>query len=407
MRGGFVALMNREARDARWHLVASFAFAVAVPICVHGWWLAGALDAMHAKIGARVLVPIVFGLFVAATASELVARDVATKRIDALAVLPVPIARVWTAKALFLAVASLAFLACLATTELASLVAFVGPTVRPWLSEELRASVPSLFLAVAFGGASLFFSTLLERGMAAVLASVVALVAIGCAVQWTAPPAAPGAFVYGAAIVAPTALAAAFVFGSRAAFVRGPIHAAGKPRVAFLAFAALVAIAVPSGAALAIGLERTTHLDAGAGDPARRRAFLSPDGKWIAVEDSVEDGARRTWIVSVADGSCRPVHDGTTWFPWNGPWLAESSLRVAAASFSLLDGPCCARQLDIEPTRLDVAEESASCGYDPRLERADRPVACAGPLHVLADGDVTLATKDGATRVVFPPRKEK
>src|SRR6185369_17062851 len=86
---GLVALLRREFRDARAHLFCSFALAVAAPFLVHVWALQGR-DADVVATVVRVVVPTLFAMFVAATASDLVARDVATRRIDALAVLPVP-----------------------------------------------------------------------------------------------------------------------------------------------------------------------------------------------------------------------------------------------------------------------------------------------------------------------------
>src|SRR5881628_1184223 len=98
----FLPLLRRETRDARWHLVAAAVLGAAVPWAVRHWLLAGGDAELVATAGARAVVPLLFAFFVAATASELVARDVATRRIDALALLPVPIGRVWAAKAAFL-----------------------------------------------------------------------------------------------------------------------------------------------------------------------------------------------------------------------------------------------------------------------------------------------------------------
>lgn len=403
---GFVALFSRESRDARWHLVGAFALAAAAAFAACLWPIEWRSNADVAVVLGRVMPPLFFALFAASTASELVARDVATRRIEALAVLPTSMGRVWTAKFAFLVVASLAFLAWTIGACTAAVAFCTTSDTLSRLPDELLAGAPYLAAGAAFGGASLFFSTLLERGMTAVLASVVVLVAVACAVQWIAPPAAPGAFANAAWVAAPLALATAFVLGSRAAFVGGPVHSSGKVRLALLGLGVVAALVAPAGASLARGLDRTTRLDVGAGDPSLRRAFLSPDGKWVAVEDAAQGGARRTWIVGVADGSCRPVQEGATWFPWDGPWLPESSLQVFACSFSMLEGPCRLRLLDIEPTRREVSEDRAWRGqYDPRLARAAKAARSAGRVNVLPNGDVTLADQDGAARVVFPPAR--
>jgi hypothetical protein len=284
-------------------------------------------------------------------------------------------------------------------------VAWARPGALAHLPVELAAAVPTLLVGVAFGAASLFFSTLLERGMTAALAAVVVLVAIACAVQLAAVPAAPGFASKAGWLAIPTVLTAAFVAASRAAFVRGPIHAASKLRIAVVGLCVVAAIAAPAGAAIGFGVERATHLAPGEGDPALRRAFVSPDGKWVAVEDSNRAGASRTWIVGVEDGSCRPIADGRTWFEYADAWLPGSTLRVLTSTFSVIEGSCRMRALDIEPTRLGVCEDVALGAYDLPMQRAKREPR-VGRLLVRDDGDVMLLDKDGApTRRLFPPKE--
>jgi len=410
---GLVALLGRETRDARWHVVSSLAIAVAVTFSVHAWALVTASDEDAALIGTRLVVPVLFALFAASTASDLVARDVATRRIDALAVLPVPVGRVWTAKALFLFAASLLFVAWLVAAECLAVAAFATPTALARMPAGLAAAVPSLLGGLALGAASLFFSTLLERGMAAALAALVVIVVVAASVQWAAIPAAPGAVTTIAYYAVPLLVGAAFVAASRAAFVRGPIHASSKWRLAYVGIGVLVAIAVPAGAAVALGVDGATRLAPGAGDASRRRAFLSPDGKWVAIEDSAAV-ASRTWIVRIDDGSCRPIADGETWFICGDAWLPGSVLRVRTSSFSVLDGPRHFRELVIEPTRLEVAEESWCQGetiYVRDAGASEQGLSRTTTPHgehavVAADGDVTLVSADGAPlRRLFPPKE--
>lgn len=403
---GLVALVSREARDARWHLVAAFALGVAVPLATALWPLGAPPDEIVAKMGGRVVVPVVFALFAAATASELVARDVATKRIDALAMLPVPISRVWTAKALFLAATSALFLAWVVAAQL-GVVAWARPGALARLPEELIAGAPYLLPGLAFGAATLFFSTLLERGMTAVLAAIVVLVAVACAVQWAAVPAAPGPASAAGWLAIPIVLTAAFVAASRAAFVRGPIHATSKLRVAVVGLCVVAAVATPAGAAIAFGVERATHLAPGEGDPALRRAFVSPDGKWVAVEDSNRAGASRTWIVGVEDGSCRLVADGATCLPPQGVWSAGSTLLVYASSFSVVDGPCRVHCVEIEPTRLGVCDEFHNGQmFWCVVRRSNAETLRDGRRVVVKDGDVMLVSADGdPIRRLFPPKE--
>ena len=353
---GFVALFAREWRDARWNLAASFGVAAAAPWVVHGLVMDNADDEAMALIGGRVIVPVLFALFAAATASDLVARDVATRRIDALAALPVPGARVWTAKASFLGVASVLFLAWTIACETLA-VSSCAPNAYLLLVTRLGDAVPTILAGLAFGAAAFFFSTLMERGMTAAIAALVALTAIAWSIQLAEIPAADSATTRFAAYAVPLAVAAAFTFGSRQAYVRGPIHGPSKLRLALTGIVAAVALLVPTGTCLALGLDEASRLRAGEGDASLRAAYVSPDGKWVAVQDQANDGASRTWLVGLADGSCREIADGPTWFGDEGAWLGGSMLCVRTSSFSVLDGPRYVRRLEVEPTRLDVADE--------------------------------------------------
>jgi hypothetical protein len=352
----FLTLFAREWRDARWNLVASFAIAAAAPWVVHALAIEGATDKEVALWGGRVIVPLLFGLFAAATASDLVARDVATRRIDALAALPVPGARVWTAKAAFLGVTSALFLAWTIASQVLA-VHVVAPSAYPLLVDTLGDAVPSILGGLAFGAASLFFSTLMERGMTAAIAALVALTAIAWSIQLAEIPAQDGAATQFAAYAVPLAIAATFTFASRTAYVRGPIHGPSKLRVAMTGVVALAALLAPAGACLAVGLDAASDLPAGAGDPALREAYVSPDAKWVAVQDKAGSGASRTWLVDLADGACRAIAPGATWFADEGAWLGGSMLCVRTSSFSVLDGPRHVRRLEVEPTRLGIADE--------------------------------------------------
>ena len=90
-------------------------------------------------------------------------------------------------------------------------------------------------------------------------------------------------------------------------------------------------------------------------------AAASPNGKWVAVQESRHGGASRVWLVGIDDGTCREVVDGQTYLPCSGldqgdAWSTTSMLRVRTTSFSLVRGPYFSEELDIEPTHLDVAE---------------------------------------------------
>jgi hypothetical protein len=383
---GFVALLRREARDARWHLVAAAAIAAATPFVVR-LALDGADAEVIAEIAARVVVPVLFALFVAATASDLVARDVATRRIDALAVLPVPVARVWAAKATLLGVSSIAFLAWVVGAQW-TVLALLGPdgATRAWMPQLVDA-VPSILGGAALGGASLFFSTLIERGMAAALGAVVVLVAALSAIHWADVPATPGGATSFALYALPALVAAAFVVASRTAFVRGPIHAGTKVRLVVTGLAAAAAVLVPAGAALAWTVQSATRLSDDAA--AEFAAEASPDGKWLAVEERRGETSR-VWLVGLRDDSCREVVAGAARLQPGGAWSLGSMLGVWRTSFSMLGGPCRTTALEIEPSRMGVA--------DATWVRCPEETPAA---HVPLWGEVRQVARATASRATF------
>lgn len=365
----FVALFRRELRDARWHLAASFVVAAVTPWAVHSWMTAGADDELVATIGGRGVVPILFALFVASAASDLVAREVATRRIDALAVLPVPISTVWNAKAVFLLASSLAMLLWIVAAEFAALAFGVSDKAAALLPSMLVAAGPSIAGGLALGAASLFFSALVDRGMTAALGAVVVLVAVGAGVEWAEVPAASGVVTTLAGWAVPLGLAAAFVLASRASFVRGPIHGPSKLRIFAHGGARLLAFGLAGGATAALVLVASSRWAFGEGRSGERSAFLSPDGKWVAIEEwsARANVVCSTWLVGIDDGSCREIAPGNSWFAATGAWLPGSMLRVHTAYFSMLDGPRVVRALDVEPSRLGVADERRFRG-EPAME---------------------------------------
>jgi hypothetical protein len=162
-------LFRREWRDARAVTIASALVALLASIAINVWffhWKEGDLTAMY-------LVPSLLALYLAAIGSDLVAAEVSTRRVDALALLPTSLRRVWTAKVLLLVVAGGVFLAWLLAVELTLLATFGEDGQLPAFLARLPDSLPMLAVAAALASATLFFSTMIERGFAAVVASLV------------------------------------------------------------------------------------------------------------------------------------------------------------------------------------------------------------------------------------------
>ena len=101
----FKTLLRREARDAR---AITIALALIAPLAI------AAVEelAAHYTYGhltARYAVPCAVALYAAILASDLVSAEVSTRRMNALAALPVGLDRVWKAKVTFLILATVSF----------------------------------------------------------------------------------------------------------------------------------------------------------------------------------------------------------------------------------------------------------------------------------------------------------
>jgi hypothetical protein len=190
-----------------------------------------------------------------------------------------------------------------------------GEQIEPFGPRDLWA----LPVLLPVGASVLFFSTLLDRGFAAVGAALVAAAAI----VWlalTMKDAGPGfAPARGTLLPAALILSGAFLFGSFVAFTWGRVHLDGKPRRAGLAFIGLVLFLAPP--LVHAGIEVTAWQKLDFDDP-EARYFVgrpSPDGRWLPVV------------------ATRPGTDPRGWGPGPGPWGAKSP--VARWVVDLEGGP--------------------------------------------------------------------
>ena len=108
---------------------------------------------------ARYLVPLVTAVYVLIAASDLVAGDLRTRRIDALALLPAGAGTVWLAKAAFLAISGTLFCLFAVGVQLAVL-AMAGGGGAYDLFVELDQCLAPLGWVAAAGAAAALFSTL-------------------------------------------------------------------------------------------------------------------------------------------------------------------------------------------------------------------------------------------------------
>ncbi len=320
----FLPLLRREARDTRALIVV---LAVIAPLALiayeefFGHYTYGASTARWFGTAAAALC----GLLIA---SDLVASDVSTGRMDALASLPTGLGRIWAAKVTHLVVATLAFgvYALTVTTALYALRASgAANTAMQGASGEAIARTP-IALVPAF--AALFFSTLLPRGFAATVAGV-ATVGAPAFAMWSIDFWALGIDAGDTILVAvPATISALLLAGSLVAFTRGPIHSRSLVRKWALALLIPICIGVPTGAAAIATVEAHTSFVPGDEDVNIYRIDPSPDGRYLALHVK-RFGARRAhvWIVNVESGAVHVV-DGTYVIPAEPAWTAAGTFRV-------------------------------------------------------------------------------
>ncbi len=202
-------------------------------------------------------MPILMLLFFLGMSADLVAGDVGSGRITFLASLPVRPGAIWAAKVLFLAWAAGAYLAYLFLTEYLILTV-AGHAPLAMFESRAAPGLIALAWTPTAGAATLFFSTLVDRGIAAVFAAAAVLPALGLA-AWgaglLAPDVAPAFALHGSAV-----LSLGFLGGSYAAFTRGRIHLGYRGRRILLATGTLLILSALGAAGFAARIgPRSSH----------------------------------------------------------------------------------------------------------------------------------------------------
>jgi hypothetical protein len=204
---------------------------------------------------------------------------------------------------LFLAAAGAAFLAWLVATQLVLLSAAGEPRQVEAFLLALPDALPNFGFVAAGVAAVLFFSTLMDRSFAAVVAGAIVVAAAIWGwreMNWTdweidANAQRAGLVAAGIALV--------FVAASAAAFVRGPAHGPALRR-ALVGVAVPLGVFVPAGFASAVALDHRMKLEPGDTDCRIMEVHPSPDGTHLALQMR-KDGlwnSEYLWIVRVADG---------------------------------------------------------------------------------------------------------
>lgn len=321
----FLMLLRREAREMR---TVSVVLAVVAPLALLVYEELGA-HYVYPQQTVQWVIPVIASLVVATLGADVVAADVATRRIDALAALPVRPGTIWRAKLAFIVLAAIATAGMLAAS---SLVLYQLRAPSDWipalyaaLSEYWFCSLAAL--PIAFG--VLAFSTATSRGFAAGLAGVL-----------TVGGAAAGAclldyrhyelfgVIQQLRVAIPVIVALLLLAGSYIAFTRGPAHAGSTLRRATLVLALPLIIAAP-GAALALAAAKARiDLIPGAAGVALDCLTPAPDGSRIAmVARNPGQRSSRVWIVDLDDGSLADVPGKYSRLGLD-PWQDDGTLSV-------------------------------------------------------------------------------
>ncbi|MCE9638519.1 MAG: hypothetical protein K8T90_22690 [Planctomycetes bacterium] len=335
---GLISLLRKEWRDIR---TMTWMYAALVPLAmlVVRWYLGARYDGFVAESITSLrhmpeVFPVCVLLYAALVASDLIAGDLASRRSEPLALLPVGLVRVWTAKVTVLVGATLcmaawAFLAQALTLgqidgwdRVVSFAEWHPPTLADSVWGNIHLALPG----AAIVGAVLLVSTLGLRGLAAVLLGAGLAAVLAVAYDFGR---GESHLIAGDAMVWCVAAAIAVFAASAMAFVRGQAHTGARLRPALVASATLVGLlGVP-----AVGFAAAAHHVApGARFTVVESVSASPRGPYLAVRllntlDPSVGGA--TFIVSLDDGVWRQASgDGAQPGAWTDDGLLPVTDRV-------------------------------------------------------------------------------
>jgi hypothetical protein len=305
---GLLALLRKEARDVRaltWVYVALVPLA---PLAVR-WYLearydAFALEPETTRRYLEVTFPAIVLLYAAIVASDLVAGDVASRRMHQLALLPVRPLTVWTAKVAVLLGGTALVGAWTFVAQAWTLAAIDGVEHAAPFFRDMETIAVGVVPAAGLIGCVLLVSTMGIRGLGAVMAGAMLAAALGAAYWWgrITPRWIAGDDFLWAAIAA-----GALFVASAAAFVRGRVHLGLRLRPAVIGGAALaVLLGVP-----AVGLAAAArHVVPGSSLCMMIDRAASPAGPYVAltyVNRLDERAGCSTFVLSLDDGTLREI----------------------------------------------------------------------------------------------------
>lgn len=243
-------LLHKEWRESRALIFGLLVLGPAASLGVR-WLMVLGDGKVHPADPVAAIIPFLLLIYVLAIGADIVAGDASSGRIAFFAAQPVRPATLWAVKAGFLFGTAALYLGWLLGTE-TCLLFFSGVDPTRLFTVGLVKFGVRLIPAALAGAAVLFFSTLIDRGFAAVIAALATLALIVVSLwQITEAPERLRAVQLALPVLM---LFVAFLAGSFLAFTRGRIHLGGRiRRIALATYAFLLLFGLPMAAAVLKG----------------------------------------------------------------------------------------------------------------------------------------------------------
>jgi len=325
-------LFRKEWRDARWIIIGLVVLAPIASLALKFLLLGGNRFDENASAGG--FIPAMLLLYVLAVGADIVAADAGSGRIGFLAALPVRPRTLWGVKAGFLFGGAAIYLVGLLVMETVFLTGCGLNGLRVFTVSLPKYAFLYAIVAVV-AAATLMYSTLIDRGFAAVIAALFTIGGIAGAALHFHP--APKQIPHDSVAAAAALLTVAFLSGSLLAFTKGRIHLGGRGRrIAFAVGAFLLVFGLPATLTVA-GAARRLHVGLTDQDVEARLLLVDDEGKWAvgwlhrgSSRDPLLGVLRKFRIVGVSleDGRIRGLGTGDNNSAPGRRWFTEAGRYV-------------------------------------------------------------------------------
>ena len=328
---GFVALLERDWRTHR-AMVAAIGFAI---LGLSMLFRSIAPDAGYWHSAAVIAVPAMTALFLTGLAADVISAEFASRRIEALALIPASLLRIWTSKAVLVTLLLALLLAWTAGCQCAAFLAFDRDDAIDEFSRFVSNVSPIASFALPVAAIALFFAAVIERTLPALFLGLIAsggvLAGAIAFVRLFLPEIARTEWGEFAACQAVGLL---FAAGAATVFVRGRVHTGSTLLRWGVAGATIGEIAL-----LFAGLGGWRYwswrqLAPGDDEAVVQAISTSPDGRWISIQavkyvqgpDTFT--AARVWMVPI--DAAGPIVEPSvgTFFDRRHAWSQDSNLRT-------------------------------------------------------------------------------